>query len=86
MVSLKIYLVNIILSILVNNILLIYFYGNPIVKFNFKKRSFGFLKLFACLWGLVAQLVERCLCTADVSGSNPLRSTINLTMFYETVF
>jgi hypothetical protein len=25
--------------------------------------------------GDIAQLVERCLCTADVSGSNPLIST-----------
>ena len=31
--------------------------------------------------GGIAQLVERCLCTANVSGSSPLISTKNITSF-----
>jgi hypothetical protein len=32
--------------------------------------------------GSIAQLVERCLCKADVSGSSPLTSTRLLILFY----
>ena len=36
--------------------------------------------------GGIAQLVERCFCTADVSGSNPLISTNRKTKFKLKVF
>ena len=54
--------------------------GNSIVIFMVAKKSVYIhtkfnLKLAFTRNGGIAQLVERCFCTADVSGSNPLIST-----------
>ena len=38
------------------------------------------------MYGGIAQLVERCFCTADVSGSNPLISTNRKTKFKLKIF